>query len=370
MKKLAILALLATALASCTPDTPTPTPADPADGVTQITRKPFHFKNPEERTPAYAVASEAHRLSFFGWGEQTDKVFQLELPTDVSGIDRVLLEYRMGAWGERPGEWDNTTMLFIEDKNTGDRYEIARAISPYGNAFGSDWSKTFWIDVTEFLPMLTGTTTFYLYYGGWDATDTRAHTTTFTFNYYKGEPQRNVIFTHELYDSSRDGNSGYRGWAYGVEGHDIEDVSRLGERTIEIPEEVKSLEMRVAITGHGHDQGKFIERENYRTLNAAEFDDNYYEFVVNGVRQNAVGHIYYKNTYTYPQAGTYKYDRANWGPGLPINLQYWSIARPEGGYGTLTLDMDLEQFVSKMSEPNAEGVAQYIVEVILFGYDK
>ena len=367
MKKLAILALLATALASCTP---TPAPADPADGVTQITRKPFFFQNPEERTPAYAVASEAHRLYFFGWGEQTDKAFQLELPSDVSDIDRVLLEYRMGAWGERPGEWDNTTMLFIEDKSTGERYEIARAISPYGNAFGSDWSKTFWIDVTEFLPMLTGTTTFYLYYGGWDATDTRAHTTTFTFNYYKGKPQRNVIFTHELYDSSRDGNSGYRGWAYGVEGHDIEDVSRLGERTIEIPEEVKSLEMRVAITGHGHDQGKFIERENYRTLNAAEFDDNYYEFVVNGVRQNAVGHIYYKNTYTYPQAGTYKYDRANWGPGLPINLQYWSIARPEGGYGTLTLDMDLEQFVSKMSEPNAEGVAQYIVEVILFGYDK
>ncbi|MBO7317349.1 MAG: hypothetical protein J6U43_01330, partial [Bacteroidales bacterium] len=198
-----------------------------------------------------------------GWGEQTEKAFQLELPSDVSDIDRVLLEYRMGAWGERPGEWDNTTMLFIEDKSTGERYEIARAISPYGNAFDSDWSKTFWIDVTEFLPMLTGTTTFHLYYGGWDATDTRAHTTTFTFNYYKGEPQRNVIFTHELYDSSRDGNSGYRGWAYGVEGHDIEDISRLGERTVEIPEEVKSLEMRVAITGHGHDQGKFIERENY-----------------------------------------------------------------------------------------------------------
>ena len=367
MKKLAFLILFATVLASCNP---TPTPISPADTVSQLTRVPFFFDNPENRTPAYAVESEAHRLSFFGWGEQTDKAFKLDLPSDVTGIDRVLLKYRMGAWGSRPGEWDNTTMLFIEDKNTGERYEIARAITPYGGSYNSSWKKMFWIDVTEFLPLLSGETNFYLYYGGWDATDTCAHTATFTFLYYKGEPKRNVIFTHELYDSSRDGNSGYRGWAYGVEGHDIEDVSRLGERTIEIPEEVKSLEMRVAITGHGHDQGKFIERQNYRTLNAAEFDDNFYEFVVNGVLQNATGHIFYDNSTTYAQAGTYKYDRANWGPGLPINLQYWKIARPANGYGSLTLDIDLEKFVSKMSEPNAEGVAQYIVEVLLFGYDK
>jgi MFS family permease len=163
----------------------------------------------------------------------------MELPSDITKVDRVLLEYRMGAWNKGPGEWDNTTMLFVEDKASGERYEIARAITPYGGGFGKYWNKTFWIDVTEYLPMLSGSTTFYLYYGGWDANDNRAHTATITLHYYNGTPKRNVVFTHELYDSSKDGNSGYRGWAYGVAGHDIEDVTRLGERIVEVPAEVK-----------------------------------------------------------------------------------------------------------------------------------
>ena len=370
MKKTLFLTLVAIlALVACSTKKEE-APAAPKDDIAQIEREPFFYANPEKRTPLYQVASEAHRLEFFGWGESTDKKFQLELPTNVSNIDRVVLEYRMGAWGERPGEWDHTTMLFVEDKVSGDRYEIARAITPYGNAFSSTWAKYFYLDVTEYLPLLSGTTTFYLYYGGWDANDTRAHTATFTFNYYEGEPQRNVVFTHKLYDSSKYENSQYRGWSYGVAGHDIEDISRLGERVVEIPTSVQSLEMRVAITGHGHDTGKFVERDNYRTRNAAEFDENFYEFVINGKLQGVKGHIFYDNAKTYYQAGTYIYDRANWGPGLPINVQYWSIARPAGGYGTLTLDLDLEEFVSAMSEPNAEGVAQYIVEVNLFGFDR
>lgn len=368
MKRITILAISAIfALTGCN----TPDNTEKHDNTThQLIREPFYYASPEVRTPAYSIASEEHRLEFFGWGESADKKFEMELPSDVSNIDRVLLEYRMGLWGNMPGEWDNTTMLFVEDKTSGERYEIARAITPYGNGFGKYWQKKFWLDVTEYLPLLSGNTTFYLYYGGWDARENRGHTVTATLHYYKGTPKRNVIFTHELYDSSRDGNSGYRGWAYGVEGHDIEDESRLGLRTIEVPKNVKSLEMRVAITGHGHDQGLFLERDNYRTKNAAEFDENYYEFVVNGELQEAVGYIFYDNGDNYSQAGTYRYDRANWAPGNPINVQYWSIEAPEDGYGTMTIDLDLEEFKSAMTAPNAEGVAQYIVEVFLFGFDK
>ena len=371
MKQKSIFALLALLAVACNnPDNGGATEKELPNVTMQLEREPFYYANPESRTPAYSVASEAHRLSFFGWGEQTDKAFQMELPSEVSNIDRVLLEYRMGAWGNGPGEWDNTTMLFVEDKASGERYEIARAITPYGGGFGKLWNKSFWLDVTEYLPMLSGSTTFYLYYGGWDATDYRAHTTTVTLHYYAGKPKRNVVFTHELYDSSKDGNSGYRGWAYGVAGHDIEDASRLGERVVEIPESVKSLEMRVAITGHGHDQGKFVERVGYRTLNAAEFDHNYYELIINDEHIATKGYIFYANDETYKQAGTYLYDRANWGPGLPINVQYWKIKRPDEGFGTLKLNLDLEEFVSEMTAPNAEGVAQYIIQVNLFGYDK
>ncbi|MBE6212380.1 MAG: hypothetical protein E7129_04495 [Rikenellaceae bacterium] len=362
----AMVAVLALLMCGCVEETPRiPTPYK----VRQINRLPFYFENPESRTAAVSVTSEEHRLSFFGWGEQTDKAFTMQLPDDVSSYNRVLLEYRMGAWEKMPGEWDNTTMLFVENKD-GERFEIARAITPYGNSFGSLWSKTFWLDVTEYLPMLQGETTFYLYYGGWDATDKRAHTVTVTFHYYKGKRARNTVFVHKLYDSSRDGNSGYRAWCYGVAGYDIEAEERLGLRTIEVPENVKSLELRVAITGHGHDQGKFVERVGYRTKNAAEFDENYYKFVVNGEQQEAEGYIFYDNSTNYKQAGTYLYDRANWAPGNPINVQYWSIEAPAEGYGTMTLDINLDKFESKMTEPNAEGVAQYITEVFLFGFDK
>ena len=363
------IAGLALLLCGCSQDNQGEKLYDPYNAVSAIERVPFYFENPESRAADVSVASETHRLSFFGWGESTDMCFTMQLPGDVASYDRVLLEYRMGAWGNRPGEWDNTTMLFVEDKS-GERYEIARAITPYGNSFNSSWSKTFWLDVTEYLPMLQGETNFYLYYGGWDATDKRAHTLTVTLHYYSGKPSRNTVFVHKLYDSSRDGNSGYRGWSYGVAGHDIEDESRLGLRTVEIPKNVKSLEMRVAITGHGHDQGTFLERPGYRTLNAAEFDENFYKFVINGNMQESVGHIFYSNADNYYQAGTYRYDRANWAPGNPINVQYWSIDAPKEGYGTMTINLDLEKFESKMSQTNAEGVAQYIVEVFLFGFDK
>lgn len=121
-------------------------------------------------------------------------------------------------------------MLFVRNKTDGQWYELTRAFTPYGNAFNSSWSKTFWIDVSEYSSMLSGDTEFRLYYGGFDATLTRSHAVRLDFNLYEGRPSKKVVWTSKVYDSSRDGNSGYRGWSYGVKGHDIEDASRLGKR--------------------------------------------------------------------------------------------------------------------------------------------
>ena len=117
MKQSTTFTLLALLLAACNIDNNTEVPEKVLPNETmQLEREAFYYSNPESRTPLYSVASEAHRLEFFGWGEQTDKKFELELPSDVSNIDRVMLEYRMGLEGGMPGEWDNTTMLFVEDK--------------------------------------------------------------------------------------------------------------------------------------------------------------------------------------------------------------------------------------------------------------
>ena len=272
------------------------------------------------------------KLHFFGWGEEQDFSFNLTFPKDKE-YERVIIAYTMTSFFEGPASYDNTTMLFVRNKTDGQWYELTRAFTPYGNAFN---------------------------------TPTRSHSVRLDFNLYEGKPSKKVVWTSKVYDSSRDGNSGYRGWSYGVKGHDIEDASRLGKREFTLPQEVKSLLMKVAVSGHGHDQGRFIERTGYVTRNAAEFDENTYTIVINGVTQKKTGRIFYSNKDNYPQAGTYLYDRANWAPGNPLNVHYWTITPPESSR-RLSLDLNLEKFESQFTDPKAEGCAQYIVEVDLFG---
>lgn len=350
--------------------TPPPAPSYTIESK-MVVRKAFHHpNNPEKRTPALQVSSEAHKLEFYGWSEENDKRFVMQLPEDTSPYNRVMVEYTMGGWEQGPADYDNTTIFFIKNKIDGERYEFLRAFTPFGGSFDSSWSRTYYIDVTEFLPMLSGETEFFIYYGGFDATAKRAHTAQITINYYEGEREKEVIFMKNLYDSSHTSNTGYRSWAYGLPEHEIEAEERLGLRTVALPEEVKSLMMRVAISGHGHDQGTFLDRTNYQTRNAAEFDENYYTILLDDEVQPRKGHIFYSNADTYAQAGTYRYDRANWGPGLPLNTHYWQITFENGHRGELTIDLDLERFLSAESEPNGEATAKYVVQVALFGYDK
>lgn len=336
--------------------------------VTGDVRPAWYDENPESGEPAFRVSTEAIRLHFFGWGLDEDSVVRVVFPEDTRGYRRAILTYRMGGWNEGPADWDMTTQIVFKNSKTGEMMEIARAFTPYGGYFGPNWEKLYYMDVTEYLPYLTGETELHIYYCGWDATEKKAHTVTLTFNFYEGEPERETIWHETLYSSRATGTTGYRSWCYGVEGYDIEDVSRLGERSVMVPKGVKSIMMRVAISGHGHDQGKFPDRQNYRTKNAAEFDENFYSIIINGEKKGE-GHIFYENSTTYRQAGTYKYDRANWGPGLPLNTQWWTIENLPSD-GELSIDFDLDRFVSQHKEPNADGVAQYIVWVDLFGYDR
>lgn len=367
----ALSVLLATGCSSDDAGKPAapPEPEKPI-AVTQSDRPAWYTANPEGRDGDTGVSSETFRLEFFGWGEQNDKQFTMTLPQHTSGFRRAILAYRMGGWNKGPSEWDNTTMLFVRNKADGQWYELARAFTPYGGGFNSKWSKTFYLDVTEYLPMLSGETEFRLYYGGFDANDERAHTVTFGFNFYDGTPERNVVYTAKVYDSGSTGNTGYRGWAYGVASAPIEADERLGLREFDLPAGVRSLELKVSISGHGHDLGDFPDRANYQKNNAAEFVENTYKIVLNGELQSATGRIFYSNADNYWQSGTYLYDRANWGPGNPLSVHYWDIANLPAKGGKMTLDLNLERFVSTMDTVNAEGVAQYIVEVDLFGYDR
>ena len=330
-----------------------------------VERKPFYTRNPMSKAPAYTVEDQERRLQFPGWGAE-DPIFTLRFP-DNGNYGRVIMEYTMGSEGKGPADYDNLVMLYLKDKHSGEWLEFARLFTPFGGMFDSSWEMKFYLDITEYAPLLSGDIEFKFFYQGFDATEERAHTMKIKilcYNEGKGE----ILGMQSLYDSSTNPNNGYRGWAYGVEGHSIEAQERLGERIINIPAGTKEIVVRMAITGHGHDLGSFPNRPDYTVYNAAEFDDNYYYFTLDGIRQDAVGHIFYSNAENYIQMGTYNYDRANWAPGNPMNVQYWDIKRSSTAAQSMTIDIDLEEFVSSFDAPNAEGVAYYVVKCDAFFY--
>lgn len=332
-------------------------------------------------TASYTVCSERMRLNFFGWSQDEDYRFTLTFPTNTSTYGRAQLLYTMCGWNNGPADWDMTTQIMVRDKATGEWYEITRCITPYGGSFGKDWSRTYCIDVTEFLPLLQGETEFKIFYCGWDATDKKAHAVELKFELFSGSnAYGTALWRQKIYDSAIDGgNTGYRSWAYGVQpdtsgvNHSIEQPERLGLRTLEIPAGTQSVVLRICITGHGQDaltrkQGTFPGRAGYKPNNVAEFDYNYYTIMLDGNRVEQQGYIWEINTNNYRQAGTYKYNRAGWGPGKPCNVQHWLIENiPQQGK-TITLDLDLDEYISRNTSPRAESVAQYYVEVDAFGY--
>lgn len=360
------LTLLSMAVVACGNDSPDtePMPSVDADKVaSQLTRQPFFGSfSPESGIPDVTVTDEERRLEFAGWGAE-DPSFVLRFP-ESGNYRRMIMKYVMGSEGEGPADYDNAVLLYVRSKSDGKWYELARLFTPFGREFDSEWERIFHLDVTEYAPLLVGETEFKYYYGGFDATEKRAHSFRVSFYGYEGEAS--VIGMESLYDSSLNPTTGYRSWAYGVEGYDIEAEERLGVRTLNIPEGTKEVLLRVAITGHGHDVGSFPNRPAYSVINAAEFDDNYYYLTVDGTPQAAVGHIYYSNADNYYQAGTYLYDRANWAPGNPANTHYWRLQRTTLAAQRMTLDVDLEEFISTFEQPNAEGVANYIVSIYAF----
>ena len=314
------------------------------------------------------VSVDPQKLQFFGWGMSRDKIIPVVFPSKKQGpFKQVLLRYVMGCADGGCSDWDNTTIVKLQ---IGEQFfELARAFTPYGGLLDRNFKKEFVYDVTDYLPYLKDSAKLQLYYGGFDATATRYHTVALNFDFIKGTPEKKTVLLQRIYDSETNGNSGYRGFAYGVAGYDIEDAERMGSRTISVPKKVKSLALRISITGHGHDQGSFPDRPGYRTKNSAEFDENYYYLIVNGMQQYK-GTIFQSCAANYPQAGTYFYDRANWCPGNPGKLEYWELKNIPDHPFTFTMDMNLDRFISQFSRPNAEGVAQYIVHVDLIGYDE
>ncbi len=331
---------------------------------------------------SYTVETDtAIKLEFYGWAIDKDRRFELQMPTEGS-YRRVLMEYKMCAWNEGCSDWDMVTEIWVKNPADGEWYELQRAITPYGRSFKAGWEKNFYMDVTHLLPILMQqqTAEFKIYYGGFDASATRAHAVKLKFYFFEGENQYGKpIYSAKVYDSFTSGNNGYRAWAYGIDTASIEDDARLGHREIQLPPGTKKALLRVCITGHGQElttseetqghpyQGYFPGR-TFPVRNPAEFDKNWYTVVYNREEMPERGFIWEINSDNYSQAGNCKYDRAGWGPGKPANTHYWWLNEIPAD-GRITLDLNLDEYVSNCTAPNAAYVANYYVMADIFAFE-
>ncbi|MEG1664180.1 MAG: peptide-N-glycosidase F-related protein [Mucinivorans sp.] len=329
-----------------------------------VQSKPFEVSG--EKT---TVQSKPYGLTFFGWGQQNDPRFTLNFPENTTNCKRVIMTYRMGGGPKGCSGYDHTTTFMVKYQDQW--FEIARCFTPFGNAFDASFEKKYYFDVTEYLPMLKGATEFKLYFNGFDGDlNGRHHTAQLTFDLYSGTPERTTVFAHKLYDSDLYGTSGYRSFTYGVAKYDIEVGENLmSKRTVTLPAGVKHLQMKVVITGHGADQGQFLDRPGYGTKNAAEFDENSYMVKINGVAATQRGRIFTACGSNYAQAGTCYFDRGNWCPGNPGHIDIWDFYNINPAGETFDIDIDLERFKSVYKD-NTDAAAKYAVQVDLFGYNK
>ncbi len=349
------------------------------EGLTMksVARVSYSKTKPEKGAKGdFSVTTDKMMLysKYHGTNDSDDVLhFNVNFPSDHKKYRAAYLSYTMCAEGKGPADWDQTTIVSIKNKKTGEWYEFARAFTPYGGSFSANWNMTWYMDVTEFLPFLEGDTEFTLYYCGWEGQDaSKHHAVKLGFDLFEGTPEKNVIFTKKIYDTCEGSTPGYRRcWPYGIQGWSIEDPARLGERIIDIPAGVKSALVRVDITGHGMDyDGHFLNRPGYTVNSCAEFDYQNYYIKLNGEQIKEHGKVFEANSDNYEQAGTWYYDRAGWGPGKPANVQWWEIRNIPAEGARISLDFDFDEFQSSFTSPNEDSNPYYIISTDLFGYDK
>lgn len=210
------------------------------------------------------------------------------------------------------------------------RIEIMSFVTPYGINLdlGPD-GKSWWFDLTDFTPILTGDKRMFLSRGGQNQEEMDIE-----FLFIKGTPSRNVISLDQIWPTQQ----------YQPNYTQIQaNTTIFPEIEVPVAENVKGLKIRSAITGHGQD-GEFIPRNH--TISAG--DTTFTWSVWKECANNPV----------YPQGGTWIYDRAGWCPGMATDVaEYDVLDRVQDG--TLTVDYNVTA---------GSGDSRYIVNNQLVSY--
>lgn len=260
-------------------------------------------------------------LNDAGHGENSREV---ELPSDASRYGRVVAVLRLDKPETKFDPWDRSAHIFIETPASGDkpaeRFELLRYMTPYHR--GWEWS----MDVTDFRPLLTGTRRIIQTCG----TQGEGWVVSLRLDYYEGPPPLGL--------SPREVRNL---WSGSPEIGNPDKPASGFYTTIETPFPAWAVcaKVRMTVTGHGMSPN---------TNNAAEFMPIGRTLTINGLTQS--NRLWKEDNYLNPcrpQGGTWKYDRAGWGPGDIVRPWEFLVGfTPETRPETLSISYALDPYVN------------------------
>jgi hypothetical protein len=285
----------------------------------------------------------AHERTHLNWNGAFLQTTFFPVNTQEKTCRKVNLRYTLGCPDKGCSEWDYTTRVFINkiENNQKTKYEISRLITPYANGFRKDWERTFYADVTDYLPLLKDSVEVEVFYDGWQD----GFTATLDFDIIMGKSNRNPVKIIPVYQGS---------FPYGSPDQPIE--SFLIPKKFAMDSNYQSVRMVVLQTGHG-----FGGNEN-----CAEFCPKHHYIKVNG--NEVYRHLLWRDDCglnpLYPQPGTWLYDRSNWCPGDIVHpLEYELTPFVQRG-DSFVVDIDMEPFQNINNN-----YCSYIVSANLIFYD-
>ncbi|MBL8086994.1 MAG: hypothetical protein JNM85_02845 [Chthonomonas sp.] len=261
----------------------------------------------------------------------------VELPERLRGVGRVVATFRLGPTAAGIDRWDRLGQIFLVPEK-GDRVELLRFITPYRK--GWEWK----VDVTDFLPLLTGKTSFEYVCETW------------------GEGWS--------VDLDLEFSFGKRAWIPTNVQNLWSGVVVLGDPTNPTESQLPTLnlpriganeraELRWVVTGHG---------QSPNAENAAEFLPLWRRVMVGS--QTFTNTLWKDDVYLNPcrpQGGTWKFSRAGWAPGdtvKPWEIDVTDLLRK----GTQTLRYEIQPYTNTSPDPG--NPARQVIEAQLIVYRK
>ena len=273
----------------------------------------------------------------FGGGFSQSNVQVFNLHEDLTNVSEIKMFLQIDCPSTGCDDWDRFANVKVKDPNSDSWFEIGRYITPYWVGT-QQLDRGLEFDVTDFKSYLTGSTELRIYIENWTA---KADLVTIEFDYVEGTPDYPFYAVSEVLGLH---SNSIAGIPYGVS-HNL-DL----DRSIQIPSNAESTELRTVISGWGHatpgdSDGRRCAEWCYRT----------HDVKINGsaVFQHYMGPIgCAANPINNQNPGNWTPDRAGWCPGMVVPVRKDDLGTTYSG-SSFTFEYDLEDWTSDGAGGNA-----------------